>query len=114
MSGGPSDPVTRDEAALILGCSLFLVEQHLAAGLLPRADVEQLATVAYPWRLYRDDPAAYWVVGERAAATLGVSDTGLRRLATADRVPYVLHAEAIRLYRREQLEVLSRAWEPRY
>ena len=122
MSGGPSDPVTTDDAASILGCSVFLVEQHLTAGLLPRwlngglsrADVERLATVAYPWWLHRLDPGAYWVTGERAAATLGVSESGLRLLSTADRVPFVVHCHGVRLYRREQLEVMSRSWEPWY
>jgi hypothetical protein len=73
---------------------------------LSQADVEQLARETYPWR--RRMPGSYWVVGNEAAAILGLSRQRLQQLAVQDRVPYLVHVDGVRLYRRAQLEVLAR------
>ncbi len=70
--------------------------------------------MAYEWRFNRYVETPYWIVGGRAAETLGVSQSGLRLLSDADRVPYLRHSDGTRLYRRKQLEVMSRAWLPWY
>ena len=60
MPERPIDPVTLDEAALILGCSRASVRRLIASGELPpadryrhrqlaRADVEALALRTYRW-----------------------------------------------------------------
>lgn len=115
----PVDPVTVDEAARILRCTPSTVERHIAAGRLPRhrkrykhkalsrAEVETLAAELYDWRP-TGDPGSYWVTGQGAADVLGVSRAWLGQLARADRVPYIQVPNGRRLYRRRQLEVMSR------
>jgi hypothetical protein len=84
---------------------------------LGRVDVETLALRVYQWRRHRDDLDPYWVTGERAARILGVNLTRLNQLATRGFVPFEIHADGTRLYRREQLEVVSNAravrWDAR-
>jgi hypothetical protein len=48
-------------------------------------------------------------VGRDAAETLGVGGSRLRQLSDADRLPFVLHRDGTRLYRRDQLEVVAQA-----
>jgi hypothetical protein len=76
---------------------------------LSRADVEALAVEVYPWRRHLDDRDAYWLTGQRAADVLGVNRATLRQLGDVDRVPFVVHRDGTRLYRRDQLEVVAQA-----
>jgi hypothetical protein len=117
----PVDAVTLLEAAEMLGCSVSSVRRHVAAGrlrpgrrrykhrALSRADVETLAVTVYDWRWHVHDPGSYWVTGQRAAHVLGVNRARLSALSQADRLPYVVHRDGVRLYRRSQLEVIARA-----
>lgn len=111
------DPVTRLEAAEILGCSTSSVETFITAGRLARGDspdpdhhdglsrddVEQLAIHVYACLLHRNDPASYWVAGQRAAETLGVERATLDKLSREKRLPSVLHQDGTLLYRRQDL-----------
>jgi predicted site-specific integrase-resolvase len=117
----PVDAVTLLEAAGILGCSVSSVRRHVAAGrlhsgrrrykhrALSRADVEDLAVAVYDWRGHVHDPESYWLTGQQAADVYGVNRARLGELSRADRLPYVVHRDGVRLYRRHQLFVLARA-----
>jgi hypothetical protein len=117
----PVDPVTLLEAAEILGSSVSSVRRHVAAGrlhrgrrrykhrALSRADVEALAAAVFEWRLHVHDPGSYWLMGQQAADLLDVNRARLSELSRADRLPFVVHRDGVRLYRRQQLEVASRA-----
>jgi hypothetical protein len=116
----PGDPVSLSEAAAILGCSISTVrrlvltargrhgnpEQHDA---LRRSNVEALATEVYSWRLHLDDADPYWLTGQRAADTLGLSRARLSQLAAENRIPFVRHQDGTRMYRRSQLELIARS-----
>jgi hypothetical protein len=78
---------------------------------LSQVDVDGLARETYPWR--RRVPDSYWVAGNEAAAILDLSRQRLQQLAAEDRVPYILHVDGIRLYRRAQLETSANARESR-
>jgi hypothetical protein len=71
---------------------------------LSLADVEALATELYPWQRHLHEPDTYWVVGQDAAAIVGVSKARLTQLAEMYRVPFVRHRDGTRMYRRAQLE----------
>ncbi len=58
----------------------------------------------YLWRRHLDDTDAYWLTAGRTADVLRVKVTRLNQLVAADLVPYVVHSDGTRLYRREQLE----------
>lgn len=115
----PVDCVTVEEAARILGCTPSTVGRHVLAGrltshrrryqhrALSRAEVEHLAAVLYDGRS-SGDPESYWVTGQRAADVLGVSRARLGQLTRADRLPFVQRPNGRRLYRRAQIEVMSR------
>src|SRR6187397_62269 len=97
----PVDAVTLDEAARILGCSRSTVRRLILGGRLishgdryqhrtrSRADVEALAAQVYPWLRHVHEPDTYWVVGNDAAAILGVTRARLTVLANLDRVPFM-------------------------
>ena len=74
---------------------------------MSQADVEQLVALVYDWRAHLHDPTSYWVTGEDAAELVGVSSSRMRLLTAEDRLPYVLHVDGTRLYRRGQLEVVA-------
>ena len=117
----PLDPVTYAEAAHILGVTSSTVRRHILRGELParrrpgkhrtlsRADVEAYAVSTYRYRLHIDDADSYWVTGMRAAAILGVGRQRLNQLAAAGLVPFKVHADGTRLYRRRQLKVVENA-----
>lgn len=121
----PIDPVTLDEAALILGCSRSGVRRLIASGRLPstdryrhrqlaRADVEALALRIYRWRQHLNDVDPYWLTGQRAAVVLGVNVTRLNQLVARGFVSFEVHADGTRLYRREQLAVVAKARDARW
>jgi excisionase family DNA binding protein len=116
----PRDEVSTDEAAVMLGCSASAVQRHVAAGRLPaqvvdgeprllRMHVERLASEIFAWRRHADDAGAYWVTGQRAADTLGVSRSRLGQLADARQLPHVRHQDGTRLYRRRELTAIRDA-----
>jgi excisionase family DNA binding protein len=117
----PVDAVTLAEAAEILGTSVSSVRRHVLAGRLragrrrykhrslSRADVEALAASVYDWRGHAHHPDSYWLTGQRAADLYGVNRARLSELSRADRLPYVVHRDGVRLYRRQQLVVLGQA-----
>lgn len=119
------DPVTLRQAAHILGCTPATVRRHVLAGRLPtgepqrhrtlsRADVEALALQVYDHRRHRDDPDSYWVTGQRAADILGVNIARLNQLVAKGFLPFEVHADGTRLYRREQLAIVANAREARW
>ncbi len=125
MSERPIDGVTLAEAAMILGCSVTGVRRLIADGALPptdryrhrqlaRADVEVLALRIYRWRGHLDVAEAYWLTGQRAAGVLGVNVTRLNQLAVRGFLPFEVHADGPRLYRRQQLEVVAQARAARW
>lgn len=115
----PVDPVTIEEAAAILGCSVASVRRRVLEGRLPRrrqkgkqgafsrAEVEELATEVYDWRRHVHDATSYWVTTEQAVVILGVVHQRVRQLAERDLLPYLWHRDGIRLFGREQLEVVA-------
>lgn len=79
---------------------------------LSRADVGALACEVWDWRHAGDIGGSEQISNSwksaLTAAILGISRQRLDQLARADRVPYVRHRDGTRLYRRAQLEVMSR------
>jgi excisionase family DNA binding protein len=115
----PLDPVSISQAAWILGCSRSTVQRMINDGRLPagepysrgrlsRADVERVSSMVYPWRRHLHDPWSYWVTGQDAADLLGIGAPRLEQLAGADRIPSVMHRDGTRMYRRTQLQRLTR------
>ncbi|MDX6310068.1 MAG: hypothetical protein QOI06_3114 [Nocardioidaceae bacterium] len=120
----PIDPVTSTEAAAILGCSVLSVQACMAAGTfaggeqrgrrgMSRGEVEELAIHVYAWLCHRNDPNAYWVIGQRAAQTLGVDRDTLERLTAAGRLPCTRHDDGTLLYRRRDLLYIRHSREAR-
>ncbi len=116
----PGDGVTLDEAAHICGCSRRTLVRHIDAGRLPaaerhvkrrvsRADAEALALRLPSSRLAFDPDTSYWVTARSAARILGVGVTRLNQLVAAGFVPYEVHANGRRMYRREQLLTVANA-----
>ena len=122
----PVDGVTLDEAAHICGCSRRTPCRHLDAGRLPvgpkherrrvsRADAEALALQLPNSRLAFNAETSYWVGATQAARLLGVNVSRLKSaLVAAGRVPFEVHADGRRIYRREQLLTVANAREARW
>jgi hypothetical protein len=77
-------------------------------GRLSRATVEKVSCMVYPWQSHLQDPWSYWVTGQDAADLLRIGVNRLEQLAVAERVPSVPHRDGTRLYRRTQLQMMSR------
>jgi excisionase family DNA binding protein len=111
----PLDAVTLEQAARILGCSRSTVRRYVLADRLPmhgsryqhrtlsQSDVEALAAEVYLRRRYWRHEDSSWIVGQPAAAILGVTGARLRQLGDEDRVPYVVHRDGTRMYRQPPL-----------
>ncbi len=121
----PVDGITLDEAARIVGCSRRTLVRHIDAGRLPagpkherrrvsRADAEALALQLPSSRIAFDPESSYWVGATQAASLLGVNVSRLNQLVAAGRVPFELHADGRRLYRREQLLTVANARDARW
>jgi len=121
----PVDGVTLDEAAHIVGCSPRTLVRHIDAGRLPaaerhvkrrvsRADAEALALRLPSSRLAFDRDTSYWVGATQAASLLGVNVARLNKLVAAGRVPFEVHADGRRMYRREQLLTIANARRARW
>lgn len=117
--------MTYAEAAHILGVTPSTVRRHVLAGrlgqaepvrhrMLSQADVEALALRSYRYRRKVRDDASYWVTDQRAANLLGVSVARLNQLARRGFVPFEVHADGTRLYRREQLRTVANARQARW
>ncbi len=77
MPDKPIDPVTLDEAALILGGSSSIIRRYKADGRLAaterygrrqlaRAGVEAVALRTLRWHRHLRDRAPYWITGKHA------------------------------------------------
>ena len=121
----PVDGITLDEAARIVGCSTRTLVRHIEAGRLPagpkneqrkvsRADAEALALRLPSSRLAFDSDSSYWVGATNAAKLLGVNVSRLNQLVAAGRVPFEVHADGRRLYRRDQLRTVANARDARW
>lgn len=121
----PVDGVTLDEAAHIVGCSRSTLVRHIDAGRLPaaeqhvkrrvsQADAEALALRLPSSRLAFDPDTSYWVRATAAAAILGVNVARLNQLVAKGRVPFEVHADGHRIYRRDQLLTVANAREARW
>lgn len=62
---------------------------------------------------HRSDSDAYWVIGQRAAETLGVDRDTLARLTAAGRLPWTRHDDGTVLYRRRDLLYIRNSREAR-
>lgn len=82
--------------------------------MLSRADVEALAVRTYKHWRHKNDPDSYWVTGRRAAAVLGANVSRLNQLATRGFLPFEVHADGTRMYRREQLLTVANARQARW
>jgi hypothetical protein len=125
VSERPVDGVGQAEAARILACHRWTVAEYVKTGRLPsagrnvrrglsRADVEALARELYPWWDHLDDEDSYWVTAKHAKDILSVNHTRLNQLAVRGFVPFEVHVDGTRLYRREQLEVVANARDARW
>ncbi len=121
----PVDSITLDEAAHIVGCSRSTLLRHTAAGRLSaadkhvkrrvsRADAEALALQLRSSRVPFDPETSYWVGATGAAKVLGVVVARLNQLVAAGRLPYEVHADGRRIYRREQMMTVANAREARW
>jgi hypothetical protein len=86
----------------------------VAAHLDGSPNVEALARQPYPYRCHIRVPDSYWVTGQRAADILAVNRTRLNQLAGKGLVPFEMHANGTRMYRRELLMTVAKAREARW
>jgi len=121
----PVDGVTLGEAAHIVGCSVRTLVRHIEAGRLPagpknqkrrvsRTDAEALALQLRSSRVAFDPDTSYWVGATAAACILGVNVARVNQLVAKGRIPYEVHADGRRVYRREQLLTVANARETRW
>jgi hypothetical protein len=120
MPERPVDGILQAKAARILACHRWTVAEYVKAGLLrsagrnvprglSRADVEALACEVYLWWAHLEDEDSYWITAQSARRMLGVNHTRLNQLAVRGFVPFEMHLDGTRLYRRAQLQVVANA-----
>lgn len=102
-----------DAAAHILGMLAWQAERILGAGPFELEAVESAALEHYQPSAHRADRFSYWLTSGAAAELMGVSPARVKRLVSADRLPYVTHRSGLRLLRRHQVEVIANALESR-
>ncbi len=61
-----------------------------------------------------DEVSSYWVGATTAAELLGVGVARLNQLVAAERVPFEIHTDGRRIYRREQLLTVANARDARW
>jgi predicted site-specific integrase-resolvase len=121
----PVDGVTPDEAANIVGCSRRTLVCHIEAGQLPagpanqprrvsRADAEALALASRSSRVGFDVKSSHWVGATAAAELVGVGVARLNQLVAAERIPFEVHTDGRRIYRREQLLTVANSRNARW
>ena len=93
----------------MLGMLPWQAERILGPGPYTLEALDDAAMEHYQPPAHREDPYSYWLTSAQAAKVLGISVARLKQLATADRVPYVVHRSGQRLMRRHQLEVIANA-----
>ena len=81
---------------------------------LSRADAEALALQLPSSRIAFDPDTSYWVGATQAASLLGVNVSRLNQLVAAGRVPFEVHADGRRIYRREQMLTVANARDARW
>jgi hypothetical protein len=125
MAEPPVDGIGHAEAARMLACHRWTVGAYVKTGRLrsagknvrrglSRTDVEAPACEVYPWWDHLDDEDSYWVTARHVKGILGVNHTRLNQLAVRGFVPFEVHVDGTRLYRREQLEVVANARDARW
>ncbi len=121
----PVDGITLDEAAHIVGCSTRTLVRHIDSGNLvagdkhakrrvSRAEAEALALRVRSSRVPFGPETSYWVGATAAARILGVNVARLNQLVAAGRVPFEVHAEGHRMFRREQFLTVANARAARW
>ena len=121
----PVDGVTLDEAAHIVGCSRRTLIRHIEAGRLPAGPANQPRRVS---RARCRDVGA-WVAVVACRVRRGVVVLGrrhdsrgtgwgrvarLNQLVAAERIPFEVHTDGRRIYRREQLLTVANARDARW
>ncbi len=61
-----------------------------------------LALQTRSWRVAFDEESSYWVGATTAAELLGVRVARLNQLLAAERIPFEVHTDGRRIYRRKQ------------
>ena len=121
----PTGFVTVAEACHILGCSHLTYRRLTLEGKLPPRDesrhrtlpidaIEAAAAEFYRWRRHLNDPNAYWVTDESAARILNVGVEQVEPVLAGERLPYIDHADGVRMYRREQVDEVAAARAERW
>jgi excisionase family DNA binding protein len=114
----PTGYVTVAEACHILGCSHLTYRRLTREGKLPPRDgarhrtlpigaIEEAAGEFYRWRRHLNDPNSYWLTDEPAARILNVAVDQVEPILAGERLPFVDHADGVRMYRREQVEQVA-------
>lgn len=98
-----------EDAAHILGMLAWQAERILGFGPYDLEAVEKAALEHYQPSAHRADRFSYWLTSGTAAELMGVSPARVKRMVTADRLPYVTHRSGLRLLRRHQVEVIANA-----
>ncbi len=99
--------------------------RHIEAGRLPagpkrqprkvsRAEAEAFALQLPSSRVPFDRDTSYWVGATQASRILGVNVARLNQLVAKGFVPFEVHADGRRIYRREQLLTVANAREARW
>jgi hypothetical protein len=109
----PGPDLTIDAAAHILGMLAWQAERILGAGPYELEAVESSALDHYQPSAHRADRFSYWLTSSTAAELMGVSPARVKRMVSADRLPYMTHHSGLRLLRRHQVEVIANARESR-
>ncbi len=81
---------------------------------MSRADAEAFALRLRSSRVPLDRDTSYWVGATQAARILGVNVARLNQLVAKGFVPFEVHADGRRIYRREQLLTVANAREARW
>lgn len=79
-----------------------------------RGDAETLALRLRSSRVAFDSETSYWTGATEAARLLEVNVSRLNQLVAAGRVPFEVHADGRRIYRREQLLTVANARRARW
>ncbi len=111
------DAITQGQAATILGQSIGRVQGLIKSGVLTRTPNRQRSLS----RSQVEDQLANpkqpeWINAQAASAILGISKTRTGQLADKGFLPFDVGHSGSRRYRRQQIEIISRArqirWHP--
>lgn len=110
---GAGAELTIDGAGHVLGMLAWQAEKILGPGPYELEAVEKAALEHYQPSAHRADRFSYWLTSGTAAELMGVSPARVKRMVSADRLPYVTHHSGLRLLRRHQVVVIANARESR-